>query len=279
MYKSNEMCALMGMPPEQLLKFIAIQKSMDRKVLMKTAQDLLRYRAQFYERHKEQWLEILQLWREAGFEYYYATAQGLQLEDDIDDSQSQSHSQSNTQLPFSIDRLLTGLDDLLRTPLTIALTINQLDFNINLKTILEYSNQWLTRRQTVPSEGLQKGDKKEIRGDSAIEELRNRNFLANTEKQLRFFQEKLIYLKNYFDYLQCKVNCDMTSGTTGSIDMHLSNVICQSPVAWATKLQNNYLSSGFAFPMPYVIQHQNTNDGNIIFEVSIKHACIYNSIE
>mmetsp|Transcript_16819 Transcript_16819/g.25283 ORF Transcript_16819/g.25283 Transcript_16819/m.25283 type:complete len:1239 (+) Transcript_16819:216-3932(+) len=239
MFKSSEMCALVGYSPEQLLKFLAIQKSIDKKPLLKTMQDLLKYRRLGTTHHK-QWDQLRVLWNQAAVLYFDKASM---------DSSVSSH---QVTMPISFERLLQGTDEILRNPLAVKFTLHNLDGQFSMRSVIDNTQLIFERWRDSKNSSQDIGQLVML--------------LQKFNQQLDRARDALALTTYHLDFIDLRLALNMLAGAKGELGITISDILAQAPLAVWTAMPKD-LSFGFEAPVPFVITVRPKDEGNIDIEV------------
>ena len=239
MYKSSNMCAVIGYTSDQLLKFVGIQKSIDRGVLIKSMQDMLQYR-RLAVNHPEKWAKLCSLWGDASVIYF-----------------DKSPNNQPGDVPFSFERLLQGAAEVLKNPLTVQFSLLRLCGSIRLHKILEHVQKRVDRWHLELTETELLEDKPELVF-----------LMKKVQHRLESAWETLHQLKQNLDFMNIKLGMNVTSGPLGNISLKFQNLVAQAPVAVWSAIPKD-LTGGWLTPVPFIIDTQAEEDGSL--EIHLEH--------
>lgn len=258
-FSSKTMCDTIGYSPTQMLNFIGIQKSIDKKPLLLSLMDVIRYKRR-YEK-LEQWDVLKSLWEQAGLVYcsHISNESAANTKDNAHMNNAENLNQDvNTYLSF--ERLLCSAEEVLLNPISFRIDLQQLEGRISLKGVVESLNSFVLR-QIAQVEG-KSGSVSSSSGTKHTATKEEQYFLTKLSNQLEAVTNGFALVLKHLDHVMCDVQVDFHSGSDASLAVILQNIIAQAPIeVYATLPKDTII--GFDFIVP-TIMHLKTSSGGVI---------------
>ena len=205
MYKDEKVCHMIGFSPVQLVMFIGFQKSMRRKRLIKTIDELISYR-QKYE-NENQW-EILKIFWDQACVVYYSRIAHLDL------GIQGSSEDLNKIGVISFEKLLLGAEEICSNPVDLKFSISNiglyLGFSSIMRNFISMFNRW------CEFNAKQTGD--------LLYTIRTQFLKDRISKNLELLQNIIANLRQNLTKLHLSALISLYGGERGSLNLLLNNL-------------------------------------------------------
>lgn len=254
MYKSENVCQAVGFSPMQIVMFVGLQKSMDRKNKMKTVFDLISYQRKYQS--EEQWEVLKILWDQACVVYYSRIlnqdiSSGAQGGEGGGVSQLSGENTNNEGF-LSFEKLLLGLDEITNHPMDIHFSLSNLDLKVNFNSVLNnvvsFFNRWsesLTHQNT-----------------NSVEFKRDQYVQSQLKSQLLLFETLLKTVKRNLLTSHVSLQVSLLGGPGGSLTAVLDDIQALGSLALYIPLPRD-CDIGYDFSVPVMTNIRAIQDGVI----------------
>ena len=244
MFKNEKICHALGFTPLQMVMFVGLQKSMERKTIIKSVVDLIAYRRKY--QNENQW-EILKIFWDQACVVYYSRIIKLESSHLL----SSEHTCSNGFLSF--EKLLLGLDEVTNNPLEVHFSLSnvnvQITFNSFMKNLLSFFNRWSESIMPLHRE------------DPLLFNSAQFVFLR-IEKDIQLLQTLVATCKKTLSSSRVSVQLSLHGGAEGTLTALLDDVHALGSVALYTALPSDK-DLGYDFAIPVMMNVRTLPEGII----------------
>jgi hypothetical protein len=231
MQKSAKICQKIGYNSEQMLNFLGLQKSLDRKSNIKSVVDLLRYRNVHCK--QPQWEGIIRLWDQAALLYYQARLQNpatMMRESEIRMTEELSfENEDDEDVEFassaflSFEKLLRGAVEVEKNPLSVRFSLDTFRLDVTLCLLLRHCGEYYSRI----------GEELLVReADGGVATRAEKLFTDKMQTLCREGQQRIALRKQLVHNLQFLLRMHVTSGPEGEVCLVAKDVYTQFPISF-----------------------------------------------
>lgn len=249
-FMSQNICELTDCSPQLLLHFIAIQKSLERKDLLISMMDLMRYK-RHYEAYEPQWNSLKSLWDEASLIYFAQTVRrdpaAAVHSSGIFGSSAPSQQDFSAFLAF--DKLLLGADKVRKNELNFRVDLNNIEGQIGLKNGMTNLHLYLMRMI------------EQISNSTANLSAAQYKLLEDASEMLSELSKKFNLVLKHVDHVHNKVKVILKTGPGGFGDFSLKDFSAQAPIALWAALPADHVVSLDHFIVPTLVNIKTSKEG------------------
>ena len=229
MGSSAGICKSLGYNSVQLLNFLGLQRSLERKSIIKSIMDLIRYRNEHCK--EEVWEDIVEQWDKAAVKYHEICSKNPNILKDLDARASEFNleSENNDTVEFghaaflSFRKLVVGVTVVEKNPVHIRFSLSTFRLDLMLGRVLHFMEMYNTRM-------LEELAKKEA--DGGIVMKTDKMYM---EKRLELCRSVQQYVKpdnRVIDHLRFMFRMHLTSGSDGELNVVAKDIFTQFPISF-----------------------------------------------
>lgn len=244
MFKSEKICHVLGFTPMQMVMFVGLQKSMERKRIIKSVVDLIAYRRKYQD--ENQW-EILKIFWDQACVVYYSRI--IKLE-----NTSQLKNEPSINYGFlSFEKLLLGLDEVMNNSIEIHFSLSDVSVHVTfgslMKNMLSYFKRWCESIK-LPNR------------DDTHRFNRDQFLCLDLENKLQALHTMVNVLKKNISTSRVSVQVSLHGGAKGTMTALLDDIHALGSVALYMALPKD-TDMAYEFPIPLMVNVRTMPEGII----------------
>ena len=259
MQKSATVCNTIGYNAEQMLNFLALQKSLERKSNIKSVVDLLHYRNDHWK--QAQWDGIVRLWDQAAIIYHQArmSNQGLLREGEIRMSEIQFETEDDEIMEYassaflSFEKLLLGVEEIEKNPLSVRFSLDTFRLDLSVTLMLRRAEEYYSR---VAKELVAK----EASGNTVTKA--TKLYVEKMKQMCIDSQQSVTSLGQLIHNLQFIFRMHVTSGIDGDVSWVAKDVYTQFPISFNVHMDPD--SDSVFSPIVPTIKNMRTKEDGFV---------------